>query len=93
MKKPTDIRPALKAKYAKANAQLDASLTGLRAMPMDVRADVLVSLFSMITREWALMILENTSPATPKAKRYAADKVRRSQKVIDLAKARELRRP
>jgi hypothetical protein len=86
--KVIDFEKALTIKLKREQGRLDATVAALRTMPVNVRAEVLVGMFSLITREWAKMVLEHTSPASTKARRYARKVKGRSAKIVKLQRRR-----
>jgi hypothetical protein len=48
---------------------LPPEIKGLRDLPVDQRAEALVTMFRFVASEWAVMVLENVKPAKPKPKR------------------------
>ena len=53
-------------------ARLDTIGAMLRTLPVDKRAETIVEMFRIISREWALMVLEHVkAKPEPKPKRRA----------------------
>ena len=48
---------------------LPPEIKGLRDLPVDQRAEALISMFRFVASEWAVMVLEHVKPSKPKAKR------------------------
>ena len=48
---------------------LPPEIKGLRDLPVDQRAEALVTMFRFVASEWAVMVLEHVKPAKPKPKR------------------------
>jgi len=70
-----------------AHQRLDDMLKVLRAMPVNERGDVLVSIFSMVASEFARMVLDHTDPP-PGAKKYARRVVKNSDAIRRIARRR-----
>ena len=68
------------ARRHEADETLSNVLKVLRAMPVNERADVLVSMFSMVCAEFSRMVLDHSNPP-PGAKRYARKVIKRAAKV------------
>ena len=43
-------------------------IKGLRSLPVDERAEALISMFRFVASEWAVMVLEHVKPANTRAK-------------------------
>ena len=57
---------------AKKQEKLPPEIEALRGLPVDQRAEALISIFRFVTTEWAAMVLEHVKPvARPKRKRRA----------------------
>lgn len=62
---------------------LDGMLRKLRKLPVNERAEVIVSLFSMVAAEFARMVLDHSAPTPtpPRARRYSKRVIKRSASI------------
>jgi hypothetical protein len=87
MVKVIDLGAERDARRRDAHETLDKVLEKLRAMPVNERADVLVSMFSMVCSEFATMVLDHSNP-TPRTRRWTKKMGAKSKGII-----RHTRRP
>jgi hypothetical protein len=76
------------ARRKAVHERLDKVIETLRAMPINERADVLVSCFSVVVGEFARMVLDHTDPS-PGAKSYARRVVKKSDEIRKIARRRD----
>jgi hypothetical protein len=65
-----ELERAAQARFkAQRDGVMPPEIMGLRSLPIDQRAEALVSMFRFVASEWAVMVLENVKPAKAKPKR------------------------
>jgi hypothetical protein len=54
---------------AKKKEKLPPEIAALRGLPVDKRAEALISMFRFVTTEWAAMVLEHVKPIAKRKRR------------------------